>query len=107
MHEKCVRKKVDTLIKLCGFIVVRIFLKGKRAMKNYHISKSKDGNGWELKKEGGDSATLKADTKAELVKATSDFMQGKEASVKIHKQDGTFQEERTYPGTSDPANSPG
>jgi hypothetical protein len=76
-------------------------------MKNYHITKAKDGNGWALKKEGGDRASLKAETKAELVKATSQFMQGKEGSVKIHKQDGTIQEERTYPGTSDPASSPG
>jgi hypothetical protein len=76
-------------------------------MKNYHITKSTDGNGWALKKEGGERASLKASTKADLVKATSEFMQGKKASVKIHKQDGTIQEERTYPGTSDPAITPG
>lgn len=76
-------------------------------MKNYHITKSTDGNGWALTKEGGERASLKANTKADLVKATSEFMQGKEASVKIHKQDGTIQEERTYPKASDPAITPG
>ena len=76
-------------------------------MKNYHVTKSKDGSGWALKKEGAERATLKADTKAGLVKATSEFMQGKEASVKIHKQDGTIQEERTYPKSADPTKTPG
>lgn len=75
-------------------------------MKNYHITKSK-GEGWELKAEGGSRASLKANTKAEIVKGTSDLMQGKGASVKIHKGDGTIQEERTYPRSSDPKKSPG
>jgi hypothetical protein len=29
------------------------------------------------------------------------------ASVQIRKQDGTIQEERTYPGSADPQKSPG
>ena len=28
-------------------------------------------------------------------------------SLKIHKQDGTIQEERTYPKSDDPKNTPG
>lgn len=75
-------------------------------MKNYHITKSK-GEGWELKAEGGSRASLKAATKAEAIRETSEFMQGKGGSVKIHKVDGTFQEERTYPKANDPKKSPG
>lgn len=76
-------------------------------MKNYHITKAKNGEGWDLKKAGGERATLKAETKAEIIKSTSQFMQGKEASVKIHKGDGQIQEERTYPRASDPKKTPG
>lgn len=76
-------------------------------MNNYHITKSKTGAGWDLKKEGGDRASLKADTKAEIVKATSEFLQGKGGSVKIHKENGQIQEERTYPRSADPKKSPG
>jgi hypothetical protein len=76
-------------------------------MKNYHITKSKDGAGWDLKKEGAQRASLKAETKADIVKATSDFMQGKGGSVKIHKENGQIQEERTYPRSSDPKSTPG
>lgn len=74
-------------------------------MKSYHITKSKDG--WDLKKEGAQRASLKAETKAQIVKATSAFMQDKGGSVKIHKGNGQLQEERTYPGSSDPKITPG
>lgn len=74
-------------------------------MKNYHISKV-DG-GWQLKAEGADRATRCADTKKEIVNITSDFMAGKVGSVKIHKIDGQFQEERTYQRRDDPKKSRG
>ena len=74
-------------------------------MENYHISKSE--NGWELKKEGASRASKTASTKAEIVALASDFLEGKTASVKIHKEDGTIQEERTYPRSADPAKSEG
>lgn len=76
-------------------------------MDNYHITKSKNGSGWDLKKEGATRASLKSETKAEIVKASSDFLQGKGGSVKIHKENGEIQEERTYPGAADPKNTPG
>lgn len=74
-------------------------------MDNYHITK--DGEQWKLKKEGGDRATLVADTKAELIDDMRGFMADKTASVKIHKEDGTFQEERTYQRKDDPRESKG
>ena len=69
--------------------------------KNYHITKTEDG--WEGKAEGGKRASVKGKTKQEVVKKTIEIAkkQGK-SSVKIHKENGKFQEERTYPKGSDP-----
>jgi len=74
-------------------------------MDNYHISKS--DNGWELKKQGATKASITAPTKAEIIQLASDFLDGKTASLKIHKEDGTIQEERTYPRSADPTKSEG
>lgn len=74
-------------------------------MDNYHITKS--DNGWELKKEGAARASKTASTKTEIVKMAVEFLDGKTASLKIHKEDGTIQEERTYPRSADPSKSKG
>jgi len=74
-------------------------------MDNYHIIK--DGDDWKLKKQGSGRASKKANTKKEIIKQTREFMKNKEGSVKIHKEDGTIQEERTYPRKSDPKKTPG
>lgn len=74
-------------------------------MDNYHITK--DGEQWKLKKEGADRASKVADTKEEIIKLTREFMEDKTASVKIHKEDGKFQEERTYQRKDDPRFSKG
>ena len=74
-------------------------------MDNYHITKS--DNGWELKKEGAERASKTASTKTEIVKVAVEFLDGKTASLKIHKEDGTIQEERTYPRSADPSKSKG
>ena len=74
-------------------------------MDNYHLSPTADG--WELKKAGAERASKRAATKQDLVGALADFFDGKTASVKIHKADGTFEEERTYPRSADPRRSKG
>ena len=74
-------------------------------MDNYHITK--DGNKWKLQKEGNERSSKTATTKAEIIKATQDYMSNKTGSVKIHKEDGKFQEERTYPRKADPKKSKG
>lgn len=58
-------------------------------MENYHITKSEKG--WELKKAGATRASKKAETKAEIIKLSIEFLNGKTASLKIHKEDGTIQ----------------
>ncbi|QHG65465.1 DUF2188 domain-containing protein [Pseudomonas putida] len=74
-------------------------------MDNYHLSPTSDG--WELKKEGAHRASRRAATKQELVSSLRDFFEGKTASVKIHKADGTLEEERTYPRSADPHHTRG
>lgn len=74
-------------------------------MENYHITTTSDG--WQLKKQGATRASKTAKTKAEIVKIATDFLTGKTASLKIHKEDGTIQEERTYPRSADPKMSKG
>ncbi|TWD52134.1 DUF2188 domain-containing protein [Pseudomonas sp. SJZ131] len=74
-------------------------------MDNYHIAIS--GKGWQLKKEGDDKVLKTAETKSELIEMSAAFFKGKTASLKIHKEDGTIQEERTYPRSADPSSSKG
>ncbi|SCX26795.1 hypothetical protein SAMN03159437_02821 [Pseudomonas sp. NFACC25] len=69
-------------------------------MDNYQITPT--DSGWVLKKEGAERASKTATMKAEIIKLASEFLEGKTASLKIHKQDGTIQEERTYPRSADP-----
>lgn len=74
-------------------------------MDNYHITKK--GDKWRFKKEGADRAIRTADTKDEIIDHMQDYMKNRTGSVKIHKQDGKFQEERTYQRKDDPKESPG
>lgn len=74
-------------------------------MENYHITKT--DKGWALTKQGAERASKTATTKAEITKLAADFLDGKTASLKIHKEDGTIQEERTYPRSADPTKSKG
>jgi hypothetical protein len=74
-------------------------------MDNYHITKSEKL--WTLVKEGAQRASKTAATKAEITALASEFLQGKTASLKIHKEDGTIQEERTFPRAADPRKSKG
>ena len=74
-------------------------------MDNYHLSPTSEG--WELKEAGAERASKRASTKHELVSALADFFDGKTASVKIHKADGTIEEERTYPRSADTRRSKG
>lgn len=80
-------------------------------MKNYHIVKGTIENleGWILKEEGANKHSLFATTKAGCIAEASRLLNflGKPASVKIHMEDGTIEEERTYPRAADPVKSKG
>jgi hypothetical protein len=62
---------------------------------------------WKLTKEGNERPSKTADTKQEIIEKTRDYMSDKNGSVKIHKKNGPFQEERTYHRKDDPRKSRG
>lgn len=76
-------------------------------MDNYFLQHN--GIDWELKKEGNDKAskTFKGMTKSEATQSAAQFMKEHSGSMKIRKLDGKFEEERTYPRSSDPKSSEG
>ena len=76
-------------------------------MDNYHLIK--DGENWKLRKENSQRASKVFEgTKQEAIKKSAQFLQGNQGgSLKIHKTDGKFQEERTYPKSKDPKRTKG
>ena len=69
--------------------------------KNYHVTKTEKG--WQGKLEKGERASVVGTTKKEVIQRTIEIAKRQaNSSVKIHKMDGKFQEERTYPRKSDP-----
>ncbi|HWB06103.1 MAG TPA: DUF2188 domain-containing protein [Verrucomicrobiales bacterium] len=73
-------------------------------MKSYHLTPK--GDQWELAEEGNGSIAL-FETKEDAVKTSTRTVEQITGSLKIHKADGTIEEERTYPRSADPAKSPG
>lgn len=74
-------------------------------MDNYHIVKS--GDVWAFQKAGSSRAIRKLATKDEMIAFMRSYMSNKVGSVKIHKADGSFQEERTFPRKNDPVKTKG
>jgi len=76
-------------------------------MKRIDVVKTKDG--WRGESGGQTVRGTKAPTKAETVKQTAKVARKapEPVSVKIHKENGRIQEERTYPRKADPPGSKG
>lgn len=76
-------------------------------MKRMDIVKDKDG--WKAESGGQTVRGTKAPTKAEAVKQTAARAKAapEPVTVKIHKENGRIQEERTYPRSADPKSSKG
>ena len=66
-----------------------------------------DGDRWRLTGEGSERTLMEFETKKEAVERCSHLMQNQQGSLKIHRADGTFEEERTYPRSEDPVESKG
>ena len=62
----------------------------------YHVTKNSNTGKWQGKAQGASRASVTGDTKAEVMRETIDIAKNKDGSVIVHKQDGKFQEERTY-----------
>ena len=71
------------------------------------IDVSKKGNQWVA--QAGGKTVAKAPTKVAAVQKTAKVAKAdaKPVTVKIHKENGRIQEERTYPGSADPKSSKG
>lgn len=76
-------------------------------MKNYHLVH--DNGVYKLKQENAQRASKIIDAnKQEAIKVSKEFIQNQGGgSLKIHKNNGGFQEERTYPRSIDPKQSKG
>lgn len=79
----------------------------KEALPSFHLTRDKKRGGWQLEKAGSDRATARFETKADALKRGAlRAAIGKDGgSVKIHKQNGRIQAERTYPRSRDPKSS--
>lgn len=74
-------------------------------MDNYHLTNN-DGV-WKFQKAKSKKSIKNFDTKDEGLNYAKKYMNEHGGSLKIHKTDGKIQEERTYPRSNDPSNSPG
>ncbi|WP_284652110.1 DUF2188 domain-containing protein [Flavobacterium terrisoli] len=76
-------------------------------MENFHLV-HEDGK-YKLKREDAERASKVFDSnKADAIKESKEFIVNQGGgSLKIHKNDGGFQEERTYPKSIDPKKSKG
>lgn len=75
-------------------------------MDQYHITQRDNGD-WAFQRAGADRAIRVTENKQEAVQQMREFMQDKVGSVMIHRQDGSFQEERTFQRANDPRRTKG
>lgn len=76
----------------------------------YTLSYDDARGDWQLKRDGADRATRRFKTKEEATKGgvLESALGSAGGSVKIQKKEGSrFQEERTFPRSRDPRQSPG
>lgn len=79
-------------------------------MDNYHVTKRPGGlltTGWRFFKAGSSQDIAVAETKAVVLVKAVEYMNQHPGSLKIHREDGTIEEERTYPRSADPRGTPG
>lgn len=73
-------------------------------MRNYHLIP--DGDRWKLTFQN-DGSLLFFDTKEDALTGCAEYMREHHGSLHIHRADGTFEDERTYPRERDPVKSQG
>ncbi len=78
-------------------------------LPKYTLTHNDKKDRWDLESDKSGKVVKTFDTKGEATKGGAlERAVGKEGgSVKIQKENGRFQEERTYPGSKDPKESPG
>lgn len=78
-------------------------------LPKYTLDKNEKTGRWDLEHDKTGEVVKTFRTKDDATKggALEKAVGGEGGSVKIQKADGKFQEERTYPGSADPAESKG
>lgn len=78
-------------------------------LTNYHLVYSSEAQAWGMFKPGDSHYTqlYSGKTKLQAVQAAAAYLQDSGSSLRIHNQNGQFEEERTYPRSADPRRSPG
>jgi uncharacterized protein YcnI len=77
-------------------------------LQRFTLKRNKSEGGWELKDQTGEVIKTYGRKTEALAGGKLERVLGKQGgTVRIHKQDGKLQEERTYPRSRDPRLSPG
>lgn len=77
-------------------------------LPKYTLEKNERTERWDLVNDKTNRTVKSFDTKADATKGGElEKAVGGTGSVKIQKENGRIQEERTYPGSADPKKSPG
>lgn len=74
-------------------------------METYHLVPSQGG--WQLEKQGLSRGIKFFATKREALEFSTAHVKEKTGSLRIHKENGQFEEERTYPRSMDPTSFKG
>jgi hypothetical protein len=78
-------------------------------LRRFDLTYDKQQGDWVLRQSGASKATRRFASKEEGMRGgvLGAALGTEGGSVRIHKIDGTIQEERTFPGSADPKRSPG
>ena len=78
-------------------------------LRKFTFAYDKDKDDWALTQQGAAQATKRFKTKSEATKrgVLNDALGAQGGSVRIKKQDGKIQEERTFPRSRDPKKTSG
>lgn len=82
---------------------------GMSDLRKFTLSKDTSRGDWELRQDGAARATKRFATKGKATQGgvLKEALGREGGSVKIRKEDGTYQEERTFPRSADPRRSKG
>jgi uncharacterized protein YdaT len=70
----------------------------------HRVMPHKEG-GWQVKRDGGERASDRTDTKAEAVKIAREISRNQETELQIHNKDGKIAQSDSH--GNDPVKSPG
>jgi len=74
-------------------------------MDGYDVKK--ESGAWKFEKHKSDRSIKNFDTKKDAIQYATGYMRSHGGSLKVRKENGRIQEERTYPRSKDPRRSKG